>query len=81
MVKCAFSNKFQWNFNQSTKLFIHENASDNIVCEMAAILSRGKWVKWRGWFQRMMPGWYDRQGVLIAQLKSTTYDTRAAIET
>ena len=23
------------------KLFIHENASENIVCEMAAILSRG----------------------------------------
>ena len=30
--------------NQNTKLFIHENASENIVCEMAAILSRGRWV-------------------------------------
>ena len=29
-------NKLQWNFNQSTKLFIHENAF-----EMVAILSRG----------------------------------------
>ena len=38
-------NKFQWNFNQNTKLFIHENASENVVCEMAAILSRGRWVK------------------------------------
>ena len=28
------------NFNQNTKLFIHENASEKIVCEMAAILSR-----------------------------------------
>ena len=27
------------------KLFIHENAFENIVCEMAAILSRGRWVK------------------------------------
>ena len=27
------------NFNQNTKLCIHENASINIVCEMAAILS------------------------------------------
>ena len=28
-----------WNFNQNTKFFIHENASDYIVGEMAAILS------------------------------------------
>ena len=26
-------------------MFIHENASENIACEMAAILSRGSWVK------------------------------------
>ena len=32
------------NFNQNTQLFIHENASENIVCEMAAILSRERWV-------------------------------------
>ena len=35
-------NKLQWNFIRNTKLFIHENASENIVCEMAAILSRGR---------------------------------------
>ena len=29
-------NKLQWNF--------HQNASENIVCEMPAILSRGRWV-------------------------------------
>ena len=29
---------------QNTKLFIHENASENFVCEMAAILSRSKCV-------------------------------------
>ena len=29
-----------WNFNQNTKFFIHENASQNIIDEMAAILSR-----------------------------------------
>ena len=33
-------NKPQWNFNQNTKFFIHENASEYIVCEMAAILAR-----------------------------------------
>ena len=37
-------NKLQWNFNQNTKVFIHENASENIVCEMAAVLSWGRWV-------------------------------------
>ena len=37
-------NKHQWNFSQNTKFFIHENASENIICETAAILSRGRWV-------------------------------------
>ena len=37
-------NKLLWNFNQNIKNFIHEKASENIVCEMAAILSRGGWV-------------------------------------
>ena len=35
------SSLLQWNFNQNTKTFIQENASENIVCEMAAILSGG----------------------------------------
>ena len=37
-------NKFQWNFSQNIILFIHKNASETNVCEMAAILSRGRWV-------------------------------------
>ena len=37
-------NKLQWNFNKVTQFFIHENASENIVCEMVAILSRGRWI-------------------------------------
>ena len=40
-------NKFHWNFNQNTKSFIHKNASESIVCEMGAILSRGRWVNAR----------------------------------
>ena len=32
-------NKLQWNFNQNTNIFIHENTSENIVSEKAAILS------------------------------------------
>ena len=38
-------NKLQWNCYQNTKLFIHENAFENIVCEMTAILSSGRWVR------------------------------------
>ena len=30
-------NKLNWNFSQNTKRFIQENASENIVCETAAI--------------------------------------------
>ena len=46
----ALRNKLQWNFNQNKKLFIHENTSENIVCEPVAILSRGRWVKsGHGW--------------------------------
>ena len=44
IVNWTVRNKLQWNFNQNIKLFIHENASENIVCEMAAILSRVRWV-------------------------------------
>ena len=31
----------QWNYDQNTKRFIQENASENIVCEMTANLARG----------------------------------------
>ena len=34
-------NKLQWNINQNTKLFSHEIASENIICEMTAIFSSG----------------------------------------
>ena len=40
----TFKNKLQWNSNRGTKLFIHENALEYIVCEMAVILSRG-WIE------------------------------------
>ena len=44
IVNWTLGDKRQWNFNQNTKFFIHENAFENIVCEMVAILSRGRWV-------------------------------------
>ena len=42
IVNCTLKNKLQWNLNRNTKLFIHENAFENVVCEMTAILSRGE---------------------------------------
>ena len=36
IVNYTIRNKLQWNFNQNTNLFIHENASKNIVWETVA---------------------------------------------
>ena len=41
IVSWTLRNKFQWNFNQNTKLFIHDNAYQNIVSEMVAIFPGG----------------------------------------
>ena len=38
-------NKLQWNSKSKYKIFIQENAFENVVFEMAAILSWGRWVK------------------------------------
>ena len=49
LVDRTLRNKLQWIFNQNTKLLFYANASENTVCEMVAILSRGRWVKWH-WY-------------------------------
>ena len=43
-VNCNLRDKLQWNSNHNTKLFIQENVFENVICEMVAILSRGRWV-------------------------------------
>ena len=53
IVNWSLGNNLQWNFNQNTKLFIHKNAFENIVCEIAVILSIGKWVKFLKTIQHM----------------------------
>ena len=40
LVNWTLGNKVQWNLNPNSHIFIQENAFENIVCEMAAILSR-----------------------------------------
>ena len=39
-VNSKFGNKFQWNLKRNSCIFIYENAFQNVICEMAAILSR-----------------------------------------
>ena len=39
MAGILFRNKFWWNFNRSPYIFIQENAIENVVCKMAAILT------------------------------------------
>ena len=45
IVNWTLRNKPLWNFNQNTNFFIHENTSENIICKMATILCRGRWIK------------------------------------
>ena len=40
IVISTIRNKIQWNLIRNSYVFIHENAFENVVCEMAAILSR-----------------------------------------
>ena len=45
VVKWTLRNKLQWNLNRNTHIFIQENALENIVWKMAAILSWSQCVK------------------------------------
>ena len=49
IINQTLRNTLQWNLNKNTQFFIHENSLENVVCEMAAILSRGRWVKHLLW--------------------------------
>ena len=40
IVNWTLSNKFQWNLNDNSYIFIQENASENVACKMASILSQ-----------------------------------------
>ena len=44
IINWALSNKLQWNFNRNSCIFIPENAFENVVWKMAAILSRSQCV-------------------------------------
>ena len=44
IINQSLKNKLKLHFNQNTKPFLHENPSEDIVCEMAAVLSRERYV-------------------------------------
>ena len=46
--------KFQLNHQGNLYIFIQQNAFENVVCEMGAILSRGRWVN--VWIIKMLYG-------------------------
>ena len=46
IVNWTLRNKLQWNFKRKSFIFIQENALENVICEMASILSRPQCVKW-----------------------------------
>ena len=73
VVNWTFRNKLQWYFNQKSKLFIHENISENVVCEMAVILSIKLW-RWlkKVWTWRQNPRRWTRtcdHGKILKVLK------------
>ena len=55
IVNWTLRNKLHWNFNRNSNIFIQENALEDVVCEMASILSRPQCVK------RFGSGWVLQQ--------------------
>ena len=48
IVNWTFRNKLQWIFYRNSNIFIQEIAFENVVCNVASILSRPQWVKASG---------------------------------
>ena len=66
IVNWNFRNKLQWNFNRNSNIFIQENALENVVCEMASILSRPQCdnCTWKGYV------WcYDYFSLLLSKVR------------
>ena len=49
IVYWTLRNKLRWNVNRNSYIFIQENAFQNVVWKMAAILSRSQCVNWKNW--------------------------------
>ena len=51
IVNWTLGNKLQWNFNRNSNIFIEENTFENVVCEMASLLSRPQCVNVEPWLR------------------------------
>ena len=67
IVNLNLRNKLHWNVNEGSYIFIQENACENVVCEMAAILSQPQCVKQSGKPLEIHP---DKMTVTISPSKS-----------
>ena len=45
MLQYHLLDKFQWNFNQNTTIFIQENGLENVICKMVANLYQSQCVE------------------------------------
>ena len=89
IVNWTLRNILQGNFNQNTKLFIHQNASENIVCEKEAFspggdeLTRGGWPRkkysphpWPRSQTRSYRAYQDTQTPLFSNPLMLPFDTQ-----
>ena len=83
IVNVTFGNKFQWNLNRNSYMFIHENAFENIIRKLAAILHRHQCVEQRQSLANLtLKGavcfkYYVNDNVLILKL---LYDNGATVD-
>ena len=56
-VNWTLRNKLQWNSDWNTKIFIHENALENIFCKLVTILSRRRRVNEEEMFKISSLNW------------------------
>ena len=70
IVNWTLRNKLEWNFGTKIQnVSFTNNASENIVCEMAAIWSRGRWVKYHSELSpKMKWSLYDYKIINISSL-------------
>ena len=64
------ANIFQWKSYQNTTIFIEENARENVVCEMASILSRPQYVNMT---DEMLRNLAALRGLNVRRLWGATY--------
>ena len=78
IVNSTLRNKLQWTFNRNSNIFIQENVLENVVCEMASILSRPQCVKMRGPISWQCMYWFLPQNSILHErnTKQIKYRTR-----